>query len=486
MTLRQPIMVLVILMEAQSPTAPRHHQVYRDKIMISSITNLLRTLWLTVLVWADGIAAGWRLARGALAAREEAGGLRASFGATLQNPANLGDLTDILRAFAPNLSLKRQLVKAYDNTGTAVVTRREDVLDVLNRDADFEVVYEPRMRKLTQGANFFLGMQPGADYERDTSLMRLAARQADVPEIVLPRATELAQRIVAECEGKLDLPPQLTLQVPWDMTDRYFGTGGPDPHIMQGWTTMLFWYLFGDLGADPDLERKAMEDASALRDYLDSAIAARKAGPTDATDMLNRCLAMQTAGMSGIDDTAIRNNLLGILIGAIPTISKASCLALDELLRRPDALQIAQNAALRDNDDLLSNCIWEALRFNPHNPIIYRRAVRDTLVGRSTLRQARIKEGQFVIAATQSAMFDRFDFDAPKSFRTDRPFSQQIIWGTGLHTCFGATINAAVIPAILKPILARTNLRRAEGDLGQIDTGGTPFPQHFHVEFDPV
>ena len=37
---------------------------------------------------------------------------------------------------------------------------------------------------------------------------------------------------------------------------------------------------------------------------------------------------------------------------------------------------------------------------------------------------------------------------------------------------------------MLKPLLARPNLRRATGAQGRIDDGGTPFPQHFIVEFD--
>ena len=41
-----------------------------------------------------------------------------------------------------------------------------------------------------------------------------------------------------------------------------------------------------------------------------------------------------------------------------------------------------------------------------------------------------------------------------------------------------------MIPAILKPLIAQPNLRRAEGPAGQIDTGGTPHPQHFHLLYD--
>jgi cytochrome P450 len=90
-----------------------------------------------------------------------------------------------------------------------------------------------------------------------------------------------------------------------------------------------------------------------------------------------------------------------------------------------------------------------------------------------------------VFAANLSAMFDRLDVPDPNSFRTDRPWETYIHWGMGMHTCFGAHINRQIIPTMLKPLLMQNNLRRATGSKGQIDTGGTPFPQHFHLEFDP-
>ena len=134
----------------------------------------------------------------------------------------------------------------------------------------------------------------------------------------------------------------------------------------------------------------------------------------------------------------------------------------------------------------MAQYVWEALRFNPHNPVIYRRATRDAVVARSSLRAMTVKKGQMVFAANFSAMFDRFDIPAPNEFRTDRSWETYIHWGYGMHTCFGGAINRAVIPAILKPLLLRKNLRRAPGGAGEIDTGGTAFPQHFTVEFDPA
>ena len=47
-------------------------------------------------------------------------------------------------------------------------------------------------------------------------------------------------------------------------------------------------------------------------------------------------------GFSGMDDLSIRNNLIGLIVGAIPTTSKCCAHALDELFKRPDALQGAK------------------------------------------------------------------------------------------------------------------------------------------------
>lgn len=452
--------------------------------MISLAKNLLVTPWRFIIIRLEGLWSIVRVAGVVLSALIGKGSLKARLTARFTAAPTQRMVMTILRAFVPNISISRVFVKSYENSGTAVVTRRDDVLDVLSRDADFGVVYGPRMSKLTDGDNFFLGMQPGWDYERDVSNMRLAARRSDVEGIVLPRAEKLAETLVDQSGGRLDLPPGLTLQVPWDMTANYFGTGGPSPEAMQDWTTTLFWYLFGDLAADPKLGAKSMSDASALRAYLDDTIAARKETPTDTDDVLNRCLALQRADTPGMSDIGIRNNLLGLLIGAIPTISKASCLVLDELLRRPDALAGAQQAAASGDDALLARYAWEALRFNPHNPVIYRRATRDAVIARSSLRAMNVKQGQMVFAANLSAMFDRREVPEPGAFRTDRPWETYIHWGYGMHTCFGDAINFAVIPAILKPLLLRENLRRASGGAGEIDTGGTPFPQHFSVEFD--
>jgi cytochrome P450 len=401
----------------------------------------------------------------------------------------------VLRVFWANLVIGKPLVKAYPNSGTVLVTRSVDVYEVLNREADFAVVYEPRMRRITDGTNFFLGMQDSPQYQHDVSVMRLAARRDDVAAIIVPFVSERAEAVVAGAGDRIDVPAVLTLPVIAQMVGRYFGTPGPGEagageagsreQAMIDWTSIMFWYLFNDLGADPAVEQRAMDAADACRAYLDRRIAERKATPADDEDVLNRCLDLQRAETLGFDDLAIRNNLIGLLIGAIPTISKAAVQALDQLLDRPEQLAAAQDAARRGDDETLGRFLFEALRFNPVNPVIYRRALTDTGIAAGTLRARRIPKDSLVFAANLAAMFDPWHLEEPKRFRTDRPWDHYILWGYGLHTCFGAHINRAVIPVLLLPLLARGSLRRAEGTAGRIDTGGTPFPAHFSVEIGP-
>jgi cytochrome P450 len=195
---------------------------------------------------------------------------------------------------------------------------------------------------------------------------------------------------------------------------------------------------------------------------------------------------MQVAGLPGMDDLGIRNYLIGLLIGAVPTTSKAAVQALDQLLDRPDALAAAQHAARSDDDALLGRHIFEALRFNPVNPLIYRRATNDTVIARNTFRALAIPKSTMVLAVNLSAMFDRLKLTDPGSFRIDRPWDDYILWGDGLHTCFGAYINMVLIPAILKPLLKQQGFRRAAGAAGQIDMEGAPFPAHLKLQFDPA
>ena len=449
---------------------------------MSFLTNFVTSFVTRLRMLLDGLVAPFQVAPAILAASGD--GLKAKAATALKDPRVQRISLRSLRAFLPNLVLSKPLVTAYPNTGTVIVTRYQDVVEVLDRNADFEVVYEPKMRAITGGENFFLGMQDTALYERDVSNLRLAMRRDDVAAIVEPAARRLAEQLVAKQTNRIDVPKDLSLLVPTAIVTEYFGITGAENNDLIDWATLMFWYLFIDLAGDPAITSKALDAAASCRSAIDAAIVSRKATGVAKDDVLGRCLVLQKADQSGMDDLGIRNYLIGLVIGAIPTISKACVQALDQLLDRPQALESAQAAARGGDSALLAAHVFEAFRFNPVNPVIYRRAACDATIAAGSLRARKIPKGTMVLASNLSAMFDPLKIEAPESFRIDRPWGEYMLWGYGMHTCFGAYINRAVMPAILKPLLAKPGLRRAAGNAGRIDTGGTPFPQHFSVEWD--
>lgn len=381
----------------------------------------------------------------------------------------------VLRRVKPILIIK----------GFALVTRYADVQEVLNRDDIFQVTYGEKMKVVAGGQNFFLGMQNSPEYERDVAHMRTVIRRSDVPGMIVPFVAKTAESLVAASGGRLDVVSQLTKVVPTRLIGSYFGCPPTSDQELAEWATTIFQYLFADLNNDPTLDSAVRAIAQKIHAWLDQIIAGRKAQPGQTDDVVGRCLALQAAGVPGMDDVSIRNNLVGLLTGAIPTTSKCCTQALDELLKRPAELAKAQQAAQAGDDALLSQYVFEALRFNPNNPGVFRTTAQDYVVARNAPHATLIPKGTAVIPATQSAMFDERMVDSPDEFQVGRPDYVYMHFGFGLHTCFGEYLNRVQIPGILKPLLQRKGLRRAAGDAGQLQYAGS-FPSRLAVEFDPA
>jgi cytochrome P450 len=377
----------------------------------------------------------------------------------------------VLRRVKPILVIKSKNI--------AIVTRFDDVQEVLSRDNVFQVTYGEKMRVVTGGNDFFLGMQDSSAYTRDVAHMRTAMRREDVADRVVPFVGKTAAALVDAADKQMDVVKQLSKTVPARWVGDYFGCPPTTDEELAAWASAIFRYLFTDLTNDPAVGQTARDAAQKVRDWLDSTIAARKATPSDNDDVLGRCLALQRAGVPGMGNIDIRNNLLGLLVGAIPTTSKCCAQALDQLFNRPEQLQGAQAAAQANDDGLVAKYVFEALRFNPNNPGVFRIAAEDYPLAKGQMHGVTIPKGTQVLAATQSAMFDSAKVDNPNDFRIDRPAWLDMQFGYGMHTCFGQYVNRVQIPGILKPLLRKPGLRRA----GPLQVDG-PFPSSLPVMWD--
>ena len=133
------------------------HDYYDIEVRMMVLIDFMMVILLRLRIVIDGLVS---LVQIAWAIRSTKGdGLKAKAAAALQDPHVHRIRLRLLRAFLPNLVLSKQLVAAYPNTErrSSRVTRTSSKSSTVT--ADFEVVYEPKMRGITGGKNFFLGMQ---------------------------------------------------------------------------------------------------------------------------------------------------------------------------------------------------------------------------------------------------------------------------------------------------------------------------------------
>lgn len=376
----------------------------------------------------------------------------------------------------------------------AFVSKYADVLQIFASDQYFSAteIYGKKVAMTT--GNFVVGMANTPEYQRDLGLMRQAARREDLDAIRQFSSQTAADLVAAAApQGRIDAVGGLSRLASLRLLEHYFGVTAPDDATMLGWMRSIFREIFVNLGNDPLMQQTAISDAQALLAHLDNLLVARRADLAAnrplPDDFLCRLLKMQqqsaTPPATPIATELIRRLVAGTIVGTVDTNSKAIIHAIDQLLDRPAELQAAQQAARNDDDDRLTKYLFEALRFNPQNPLLLRYCEREMTVAQGTARAKTISPGTLVIVGTSSAMFDADQFPDPDTFRTDRPLSDYIHFGHALHVCFGRYISQVHIPAVAKQLLRRPNLRRAPGADGKLQYDGA-FPNRLILEFDPA
>ncbi len=358
-----------------------------------------------------------------------------------------------------------------------VVTRADDVREVLSDHEHFTVDhYAPKMAELT--GPFILGLDDTPLYRHDDAALHAAFKREDVAGIAETTLAAARARMAA-ASGGVDVVSELADPVIDHVITAYMGTPGPDTATQLRWARSLFEHIFLNVGNKRAVRDRALADAGQWRPYLDGLIARRRAelaaGADIPDDVLTRLLA---AGE--LHDIAVRHNLIGTIAGWIPTVSKAFAGAVEELLDRPGELERAQQAARDGDRDLVAAYLFEALRFRPQTWAILRMCPADHTVAVGTGRATTIRAGARVLVATQSAMFDKRTVVAPKEFRVDRPWSDYLHFGHGLHTCFGLAINRVHLPAIAVALLEGPRIGRPAGSAGRLRWAG-PYPSGLRV-----
>ena len=379
----------------------------------------------------------------------------------------------ILRAVRP--------IARFGNT--VLVTRYDDVREVFLNDAAFRVPYAEKLNVIMGGQPFFLGMDDTPLYRRDTDAMRKVVRINDIPERLTAEVERMGQQIVAEAGGSLEVVDQLSRRIAFEVYSNYFGVTAPPGGDLRISATRLFEFQFIDPDNDPSLRAEIDVIAPALRNHIQHLIEARRSAGQGPDNILGRCVDMQAQGIDGFGDDQIRSALLGFIFGGPPQPPMVVPQALEQLLRRPDALAGAQQAARDGDDKLLAGYFFEAMRFDPIGPFMPRVASKDAAIAAETSHAAQVPKGANVYVAFSSAMMDQRRVPDPQAFNPRRSPDQYIHFGYGLHQCFGIHLNKALLPLMLKALLQRQNLRRAPGPRGKLIKRGA-FADTLFVNYD--
>jgi cytochrome P450 len=369
---------------------------------------------------------------------------------------------------------------------TFVVTRYDDVRETFLNDAAFRVPYAAKLDVIMGDQPFFLSMDDTPEYRRDTAAMRKVVLITDIPQRLIPEVERLGETIVAEANGSLEVVDQLVRRITFELYSAYFGVTDPPGGDLRVFATRLFEFQFADPGNDPSLRAEIDQMAPALRGHIQNLMETRRTSGLSQDDILGRCLDMQKQGVPGFTDDQIRSSLMGFIVGGPPQPPMVVPQALEQLLRRPDALEGAQQAARANDDDLLAGYVFEAMRFDPLAPVMPRTARKlrtIATIAKGTSRSTEVPEGANLYIAFSSAMMDERRLTDPQTFNPRRLPHEYIHFGYGLHQCFGIHMNNALLPLMLKSLLKRKNLRRASGSKGKLHKRGA-FSDTLYVNYD--
>lgn len=368
-----------------------------------------------------------------------------------------------------------------------LVSLYDDVIEMLNMPKVFTVaLYVPKM------ANGYMMMHDDdALHYREKSIMQGLLNRDDLPQVRQLVAAN-AQKILQAAAGKVDGMGGYCRLVPATIVRDYFGLIGIDLNELMDWSYWAqvdtFYNQPFDIATDEE-RRKITDTHNAAADKLGKYIGALILTKLVATklefltapfrklwrkitghsgglqdDIVTRMMRTKFPAEVSFDLKRVGVNAGGLLIGTIETTAQATVQTIQYLLQRPELLEQARNAARLDDPATFDGIVWEALRFVPISPYMFRQTACEYTIAKGTDRATTIPAATNVLALTQSAMFDEKAFEAPDEFRAGRNWYHYFTFGYGAHECLGKYVGMVMIPEIVRQILLQPDLK-ASGEI---------------------
>lgn len=392
-----------------------------------------------------------------------------------------------------------------------LVSKYVDVIDLLQMPKIFTVdLYKPKMGVTSTDSGYLMAHDDDAIHYREKSLMQGMLNRNDLPRI---RAliSKASQEILLKANGNIDIVYNYCRMVPAILVQEYFGLNNVDKKDLIEWS---FWNQYdvfhnqpfdlnspehakyitdnhgrvtvalGNYIKDIMLEKLAMvklEQGENLfligRRILKSIgyLLAGKKTPVVEDNVISRMLRSNFAEQVEFDFVRVGVNAGGLLIGSIETTSQAVSQVIEFFIKQPELLSKAKAAAQQSDLKAFDSMVWEALRYVPISPYMFRQVSEDYSLAKGTDYETLIPAKTNVIVLTQSAMFDDFSNTDPDAFNPDRTFYHNFNFGFGPHDCLGKYVGMEMIPEMVRHVLLLPNLRA----MAPIDFKEGPFPESY-------
>jgi len=390
-----------------------------------------------------------------------------------------------------------------------LLMRFDDVTEVLNMPRVFTVeLYVPKM------TDYLMAHDDDALHYREKSLMQGMLNRDDLPQ-VREMVANIARGILDGANGRIEVVNDYCRMVPATLVQDYFGLNGADRKDLIEWS---YWNQYDTFHNQPfDLlsteERQHVVDRHnqvgeklgkyitelivrrllavkaeeaknvlfglwyLLRKLLRSLMGKKNDKLTD--DIVTRMLRTSYPDEMEFDIKRLGTNAGGLLIGAIETTSQAVAQVIQYLLDRPEWLAKAKTAAQTSNPGEFDGIVWEALRFAPISPYLFRKVASEYTVAKGTPYATTVKAGTIVLPVIQSAMFDPRAFETPDEFKPGRNWYHYFHFGFGSHECLGKYVGMVMIPEMVRQVLMRPGIKAN----GSMNYKSGPFPEQYDLSW---
>ncbi len=387
-----------------------------------------------------------------------------------------------------------------------------DVRDMLQMPKVFTVdLYKPKMGVTGPDDGYLMAHDDDALHYREKSLMQGMLNREDIPR-VRTLVAKSSREILDNAKGRIEAVNDYCRVVPVILVQDYFGLDGVERKDLIEWSYWNQYDAFNnqpfDLLSEEESQRitdKHNEVSEKLVVYIASMMV-RKLVKIKVTSRLRAMLSypkrvllsllgkvmkprpddivarmLRSAFAKKVDFPLIRLgvNAGGLLIGAIETTSQAVSQVIEYFLKHPGVMRKAKQAATFADRAEFDAMVWEALRFVPIRPDIFRKAASDYTMAKGTKYETEVKKGTIVRLLTQSAMFDPYAFENPDDFNPNRNFYHNFNFGFGSHQCLGKYIGMVMIPEMVRQVILRPGLK----DKGPIDYKDGPFPEDYRLSW---